>query len=421
VLRYVRLFLVILGGIPTTIQSSWEILDLPTDRGFTDIWALDENTIFVIGHQGLWKTFDGTNWELDTVGGNIYFVDDTLGFLTGHIITTDGGHTWQKGDTVNGFLYSISFPKGQSKVGYGNGLYDVRKATDGGWHWENVSPFPDVYPDAGEEIIAEQVCFSAHPDTGYVAAKCVEELGNDDLEERFTYFKTTDGGQTWELNEEGLWIEDFVPGRFAFPENASTGYMTCAGKLLKTTNGGTTWDTVLVDINMYMADLQFPEDNQWGYVVGSNKAYRTIDGGQTWQHHEFGGDTILRHCHFVDNRLGFISGINNVELCMPYDPGFVLKTTDGLLGIAEEDWVDVVPSDIEVISSIGQQIVLCYSNRPQGFHASIYDPCGRRVDELHSNQTQGTIAWGEGKPSGVYFVQVKGQQSTRTIRIVLVK
>jgi photosystem II stability/assembly factor-like uncharacterized protein len=136
--RVFKIFVLLL--VPLLLQASWEILDLPTDRGFGAIWALNEQNIFVLGHQGLWKTFNGLDWVMDTVGGNIYFVDDTLGSLTGWIITTDGGRTWQKGDTVNGFLYDISFPQGQSLVGYGTGYDDVRKTDDGGWHWSQLPP-----------------------------------------------------------------------------------------------------------------------------------------------------------------------------------------------------------------------------------------------------------------------------------------
>ena len=74
------------------------------------------------------------------------------------------------------------------------------------------------------------------------------------------------------------------------------------------------------------------------------------------------------------------------------------------------DTTDVTPldpevSDLQVISPVSREIVLRYSNYPQGFHAAVFDASGQRVDELHSNLQAGTISWGEEHPPGVYFIR----------------
>ncbi|MEA3312729.1 MAG: YCF48-related protein, partial [candidate division WOR-3 bacterium] len=215
------------------------------------------------------------------------------------------------------------------------------------------------------------------------------------------------------------WNDDFNPRYIDFPVNASVGYMsggyergtTWYGCLYKTTDGGATWDTVLVDTSMSMNDMTFPETDQVGYVIGSNKAYKTTDGGNSWRKLEFGQDTILLFCHFVDNRLGFITGIHNIELCLPYDPGFVMKTTDGLIGIKEEP-VDVRLSNLQVLTPIGREAVLYYSNCPGGLHAQVFDVSGRKVDEMHAAGSSGTIIWGATHSPGVYFIRSSSGSAT---------
>jgi hypothetical protein len=62
-------------------------------------------------------------------------------------------------------------------------------------------------------------------------------------------------------------------------------------------------------------------------------------------------------------------------------------------------------SNWQITPSVGPQIVLQYSDSPQGFHASIFDASGRKVDELHSPGQSGFLTWPvTPKPTGVYFI-----------------
>lgn len=434
--------------------ASWEILQLPTDRGFTEIWATDEQHIFVGGHEGLWKTFDSENWTLDSMGnspGFVYFVDDTLGFTMGFNWTsalhrtTDGGKTWNvvkdgNGDTT--FAQEVTFPRNQSTLGYLFGWdrldpykSSIYKTTDGGTNWEKQPPLPDVYPSSQESISPSDICFPDDPDTGYLAATCIKHLSEGEIEYHSSYFKTTDGGQTWVLNEEGLWNDDFGVGHIAFPENATVGYMAGGGgKVFKTTNGGVTWDTVFRTPEGYpnIYDICFPVTDQVGYVLNDTMIHKTTDGGETWRTFGLGMDTVFLRCHFLNDSLGFISGTGTTAYNLLYTPGFVMKTTDGLLGITEEDWDDVGPAIIEVSTSLvfTDELVVSYSSREPGrLRASLYDAAGREVRSLgllSVNPGQGSLSFnGANLPSGVYFVRVEfssaeGNQS-KTIKAVKVR
>lgn len=439
-MRVFKIFVLLL--VPLLFQASWEILDMPTDRGFTAIWAINEQTIFAGGNEGLWKSFDGINWELDTIRrspSDIYFPDDTLGFLGGRFLTTDGGRTWRKGDTINGGVSPLSFPRGQSLIGYGCGYDYVSKTTDGGWHWNQLPPLPDVYPDFDEIISPDDICFPKDPDTGYLTVTCIKQLSDGEIEYHNSYFKTTDGGETWVLNEEGLWNDEFNPHLVDFPQNSSVGYMsgghwqgsTWIGCLYKTTDGGSTWYTVLKD-RPYIVSMCFPENDQVGYVFGDSVAHKTTDGGKTWKEAVITHDSTFYKCHFINDSVGFVTGHKNMTLCMPYDPGFVLKTTDGLLGIAEEDWVDVQPSLLEVSapSIFANELVLRYQSREPGqMRASVFDASGREVQSLdwrNVNCGEGSMSFnGTLLPSGVYFIRVefvsaRGNEN-QTLRAVKVR
>ncbi len=99
---------------------------------------------------------------------------------------------------------------------------------------------------------------------------------------------------------------------------------------------------------------------------------------------------------------------------------FLVKTDSlGNLGIKEETVIN--PSlSFEVVASIGPQIVLSYENYPQGFHASIFDATGRKVDEIESRAQNGVLRWGENHSPGVYFI-VLTDKEVSVQKVILIK
>jgi hypothetical protein len=102
---------------------------------------------------------------------------------------------------------------------------------------------------------------------------------------------------------------------------------------------------------------------------------------------------------------------------------WLLKTDSNgdTLGIAEPP--SPAPSQrFEIANPIGSEIILRYSNCVNGFRASVYDASGRKVDELHSSQSEGTIQWGGGHGCygpGVYFIVVdKGSKQVEKVVLV---
>ncbi|MEA3312082.1 MAG: WD40 repeat domain-containing protein [candidate division WOR-3 bacterium] len=100
-----------------------------------------------------------------------------------------------------------------------------------------------------------------------------------------------------------------------------------------------------------------------------------------------------------------------------------LIKTDSLdnVAVAEEPHVTpVTQSDWQIPVSVGRRIVLQYTDRPQGFHAQVFDASGRKVDEVHATESSGMIAWGRCYGPGVYFI-VPTDGEVKAQKVILIK
>ena len=99
---------------------------------------------------------------------------------------------------------------------------------------------------------------------------------------------------------------------------------------------------------------------------------------------------------------------------------YLLKTDSlGLLGIKEDDLSETV-MNWEVVCPVGVEVLIKYSKSYRGFRANVYDALGRRIDEFASYSSSGTLVWGQGYPSGVYFIKVADNPS-KTERVIIVR
>ncbi len=86
--------------------------------------------------------------------------------------------------------------------------------------------------------------------------------------------------------------------------------------------------------NSYWLEMYFlPDKPNYGWVCGyDGKVLRTTDMGKTWSGTIIRGAYQLEHIHFVDEKVGFTSGIGSNGF------GKIYKTTDG--GVT---WFDITP------------------------------------------------------------------------------
>lgn len=148
--------------------------------------------------------------------------------------------------------------------------------------------------------------------------------------------RTTDGGRTWmqqTLNSEENVNEIYF-------RNDKIGYLLAGRRIYITRDGGDTWrENIVVNRSDFQngkpefLSLRFT-DKKRGWIVGSvsnqkdevvdSLVLHTTDGGETWQRVVVPAKQELYHLAFVSNSEGWIAG----------DKGLILATTDG-----GESWI----------------------------------------------------------------------------------
>lgn len=140
--------------------------------------------------------------------------------------------------------------------------------------------------------------------------------------------KTTDGGQTWNTQTSGT-PEDLMEVYFIDQNNGWVigDWNNIGNTLLKTTNGGSTWQLTDPDLTTkrYYEDIQFVGLNN-GWIVGAScKILHTSDGGANWTNQSVGTTTpTLQSVFFINTTTGWVSSSD----------GRIWKTTD-----AGTNWV----------------------------------------------------------------------------------
>lgn len=157
-----------------------------------------------------------------------------------------------------------------------------------------------------------------NPDTGYLAGYDYNNFSSIVL-------KTINGGVSWDTNY--IPIKTDIPDMFFI--TADTGYILFMSKYIsKTTNGGVTWDSIVVSARLeYFKAIHFISSTT-GYIVGDKKRLlKTTNGGSIWN--EISYDSLAIYdpyydIQFVNPNNGFIVGGNQMNFT-----GKILRTTNG--------------------------------------------------------------------------------------------
>ncbi|MGE0637448.1 MAG: WD40/YVTN/BNR-like repeat-containing protein, partial [Bacteroidia bacterium] len=144
---------------------------------------------------------------------------------------------------------------------------------------------------------------------------------NDSLQ---AVFKSTDGGNTWNiiLDILGEWLQTvhFIDAQKGFAAGHN-------GVFLKTTTGGETWtvDTLPGDAAQRDYNSLFFTDTLNGYMAGGNRSLnlrtilKTTDAGETWSIVKDDEGAMLKSIFLSSSDTGYAAGEN----------GTILKTTNG--------------------------------------------------------------------------------------------
>ncbi len=101
--------------------------------------------------------------------------------------------------------------------------------------------------------------------------------------------------------------------------HGQTGYAVgTLGAMVKTSNGGTTWDTLTRVTNRNLNGVFFTDPNSGIAVGAQGTIIKTVNGGWTWSTIQSGTSLNLNSITFVDENRGVIVG----------DSGLILRTVD---------------------------------------------------------------------------------------------
>lgn len=197
----------------------------------------------------------------------------------------------------------------------------IFKSDDAGANWQTVlvndmtgnlipSVISDIYFISSTEAIA----------VGWIV------LGNSEV-----ILRTTNGGINWNyanLYNGGTWPR--VQNSIDFPTSA-TGYSVGSnGRILKTTNSGSSWTLMSSGTTTELFDVDFTSATT-GYAVGNGRIQRTVNG-TSWTGTTFTGK-IFKSVHFPSATVGYAAG----------EAGVVYKTTN-----SGTSWTQLTITDVGV-------------------------------------------------------------------------
>ncbi len=364
-------------------SQSWSVLTTNTTNHLLDVFCLNNDTVFAVGDNGIviMTTDGGENWSSLNIGVNctlseVYFINDSIGFLcsmayltdAGKVFkTTDMGETWT--DTVLGItptmsLYGMTANNEKIFVIGMNGV--IFSSGDTGETWDSdtigVSVFRDIY-------------FPTN-DTGYV----VSQIGG--------VYRTTDGGDNW---DSVSFVSISNPMSIGFVDGDTGIVVGISGGIMKTTDAGETWDIVPFSSIVDLYSVRFYYNT--GYIVGNNATILTSsDYGSTWQDESISEiNNFLYDIQFSDSIVGYAIGGNGTVVKHNITTGIIEKNKD--IGIYPNPASCII--NVNIDNKYNEDIVL-----------DIYNIMGGAVrsEVLTNKQKQIDIS---SLNNGLYMVAVK--------------
>jgi photosystem II stability/assembly factor-like uncharacterized protein len=233
-------------------------------------------------------------WVLGSVDGGLYS-------------SKDGGATWSSESDMRGqSILAVAAANSDSKTLVAGTLKGVYRSSDGGEHWELISP-------AGSQELHE-----------------VESIAIDPTDPRIIYagtwhlpWKTTDGGEHWTNIKQGVIDDSDVFSIIVDPKDPKVVYASACSGIYKSDNAGAKFQKVQgipSTARRTRVLMQDPQNLNIVFAGTTEGLFRTGDSGSTWLRTT--GPEVIVNDVYVDPQ-------NTNRVLLATDRGGVLASNDG--------------------------------------------------------------------------------------------
>ncbi|MFD2824140.1 YCF48-related protein [Lacinutrix iliipiscaria] len=412
------------------LAQEWQTLNVNTlGWRFEDMQFVDPDIGWVVDGGGqILKTIDGgENWTQQYYNSDRYFrsvefYDDQIGYAgtlaNGNpaatlLRTTDGGANWE--DISSNFPVDVVGICGMHAVNentifvtgvfYGNAY--IIKSVNQGNSWS--------YIDMGSLCNGLVDIFFKDENIGFAVGQSAQGTGLKSI-----IVGTTNGGETWSQlaigahNNQRAWKLQMISEDIIY---ASVEEFEPTPQYFKSIDGGQTWnlETVITDNDSgTMQGIGFLNEDI-GWVGGFGLLfYETLDGGATWEYQPTIGSSFNRFQR-VNDTLMYTSGVNVYKYVDP-----------SLLSVDEFEIVSPKGHEITILgSNVVDEHAQIHLNLINNTYCeiSVYNMQGQRVQTLVEGRRvagEHTIPWdASALASGNYFLALYTYHGYESIRVVV--
>jgi len=278
--------------------SNWNKQYIDSVSGFFDMDFINQSTGWVSGWDVMYKTTNaGYNWVSSNFvswyfkaadGNNLWGTKQYEIFKT-----SNNGILW---DTVSYNLVPLSetisniFFQNEN-TGWGTLFFDVIKSTDGGFNW-NTYPVPNARQISDILFINDE--------TGWVTSY-------EKITDSVYLYKSTNGGGNWFYANPSNKIASLIKIKFFESSNiVLDGYISrpfvTKEAILRSTNLGVSWtlDSMDAAYNVTICDF----NNMW--ASKQDKLLKTTNGGGSWQQINVPNIVSFFTSYFINQNTGFV-------------------------------------------------------------------------------------------------------------------